>query len=560
MVAVTKIGSIVKNLVKLSKASAPEDKTMFSLFKQLVDGSGKPSPITYEGKYLDELPEMFKPLLQGLKKPKVIIGAKSSNKGSGILGFAVKDGNKTTSKFAIGIDETRGELPIIQVRGSYGINGDRALGMNVVHNPNVTLNPKTCNIFSAKRNGGTNLSSQYRDENMQPAFLLDTYLNKELAKKIGLPKELIANLDKSTKIKPKNINELSSSIRELFTKKGSKIYSINDCTEDILQIAQWKGKPNQETITKAKDILTKKMGYPSEKIKITLRNEGGEAMSFDHLTGELTVSPEFLKTATHQDVAVILSHELTHLEDFLKLYKKLGAEKFEKLVRPAKLVQKDTRELNHNWYQEISKDVEANWKRKSGLQKTTITGKDGEILEVIDHQAFNGNSIKKEFQEKLKLEQANYKGKFSELKQDEMYQFSPTEQHARLTEQNIIYALKEKGILQQTEFLADYGKGPFAYLGNYKSRLAPIEKQLEKYGSKKAEKFNELYYKELEYQDKRLAELCKKLDVEGGLPTKEFEEMQKIITDKFGSIKTMEARILSNIETRLGIKPETFNI
>ena len=54
MAAITKIGTIVKQLVKLEKASPHEqNKMLYGLFKTITDGSGKPSSLVFEGKYLE---------------------------------------------------------------------------------------------------------------------------------------------------------------------------------------------------------------------------------------------------------------------------------------------------------------------------------------------------------------------------------------------------------------------------------------------------------------------------------------------------------------------------
>ena len=182
MSAITKIGTVVKQLVKLEKSSLiDKEKTLNKLYKIIADGSGKPSPIVYEGKYLEELPVFFREFTKGAKKPKVIVGAKSSQKGEGILGVTVKDGNKTTSKLVIGVDSTRGELPIIQLRGVHGTTDSKVLSFNTLYNPNIKLDDHTMSILTSKSRGGQLLSSKYLDETNAPALLIDTCFDKNTA-------------------------------------------------------------------------------------------------------------------------------------------------------------------------------------------------------------------------------------------------------------------------------------------------------------------------------------------------------------------------------------------
>ena len=79
-----------------------------------------------------------------------------------------------------------------------------------------------------------------------------------------------------------------------------------------------------------------------------------------------------------------------------------------------------------------------------------------------------------------------------------------------------------------------------------------MEEAIEKLGGDKSKIFNDMYYKELELQNKRLAELSKKMNSDG-LPTAEFEEMQQLIKTTFGNLETMETKIISKIAQKLGV-------
>ncbi len=552
MTAITKIGTVVKQLAKLEKSSfRDKEKLLNKLYKTITDGSGKPSPIVYEGKYLDELPDLFKQFIQGAKKPKVIICAKSSQKGQGILGVTVKDGNKTTSRLVIGVDSTKGELPIIQVRGVHGTADSKALTFNTIYNPNIKLDNHTMSILTSKSKGGQLLSSKYLDETNQPALLIDTSFDKNTASKLGYSKRATKQINSHQSLTAKKINQWQLKLKQLFETKGNRIYSINDCLDDVIKIAQRTEKPTFDGVSEVKNILAKKMGYDPAKIDLKFGKDG--AMAFNQFTGQLTINPVFLSDATYQDIAVCMAHELTHMEDFVKLYKKIGPEKFEQLVRPAVFVKENTSKLNHKWYQEMSKFVDADsWKFNEGLAKTIVTDNNGKIIKKINHLAFNANTMIKELKNEISMAKANFSGKFAWIKDAEKYQFSEIEEHARLVEKNILYKLENQGLLQTTKYSATYGEKPSTALGRYDSNFKPLEEAIEKLGGDKSKTFNDMYYKELELKNKRLAELSKKMDSDG-LPTAEVEEMQQLIKTTFGDVETMETKIISNIAQKLGV-------
>ena len=554
MAVITKIGTIVKQFVKLEKASAHEQhKMMYSLFKTITDGSGKPSSLVFEGKYLEELPESIKPFLAGLKKPRVIIGAKSSEKGQGILGFVIKDGNKTKGRAALGVDKTRGELPVVQLRGSLKNSEDTVLSFNSMHNPNVPLDSENAGIFTGKMSGGKRLSTRIANEHRPPAFIADTYINPELAKAEGIPSAAIKELTAHQKLKPEDINKMRLNLTSFIKNKGHKIYSINECLDDAVKIAQWEGKPTIESVIKAKNILLKKMGYNPDKVKINVNTKSNFAMSYTNPTGELNIHPVFLEQATHQDVVVVLSHELTHMEDFVKLYKKIGPEEFEKLTRPKALVPADTPQVNHKWYKEMSKLVDENdWKFHSGLVKTEIKNSDG-TTKVINHLKFDYKSMIKEFQDKINFAYKKYKGVYREIKAAEMYQFSAIESRAKLVEKNLVSKLEEAGILQKTKFSDMYGTGAYTSLGTYTNRFAPLDKELGKlYGNKKSQKFDELFYEEFSHSNKRIAELHKKITSPDGATEEEAKELDRLIENS-GGIQNVYSKIIYKMAEKLGV-------
>ena len=236
MVAVTKIGRLLKQLKQLETFHRRDEKALFNIFKTLTDGAGKPSPVLLEGKYLEELPVGLKPLIAGLKKPKVLIGTKSSQEGQGVLGIAVRDGNKTTAKFAVGIDTTGGKAPVLQYRGVLGDSQNKIASFNALYDSNVTLNPETCGIFTGKMQGGKKLSTAIRDENMRPAFLADSYVDSNPA--VTITKTVFADL------LPPIIEDPTSSF--LFG-KVSIFAEVNEPTMAILHFGL--NSPNEYTYT-----------------------------------------------------------------------------------------------------------------------------------------------------------------------------------------------------------------------------------------------------------------------------------------------------------------------
>ena len=136
MTPITGLKSIVSCMAKASKSSS--DEVAFKLFKKMTSGYGTDlSPIVYKGKNLDELPDMIKGMLTGLKEPTVTVNGRSRVNGQGIFGFKIQDGNKTISTSALGVDFTKGD-PIIQLRGTYGNGTQQAIRFNTVFDTNLT--------------------------------------------------------------------------------------------------------------------------------------------------------------------------------------------------------------------------------------------------------------------------------------------------------------------------------------------------------------------------------------------------------------------------------------
>ena len=171
MVAIKSIGKIVSCLTKTEKTTlAQNDKAVFDFFKKMTSGytpkRGKDLPrICFEGSNYEELPSFVRNLVDGLnlKRPNVTVRGRSIKKGEGILGFQICDGNKVVGTTSYGLDLNRGE-PIQQLRVSIGNGTEKAISFNSMLN--------------------TNLKGK-------SALKGDTFVNRKLAKSMGLSDEII---------------------------------------------------------------------------------------------------------------------------------------------------------------------------------------------------------------------------------------------------------------------------------------------------------------------------------------------------------------------------------
>jgi len=121
-----------------------------------------------------------------------------------------------------------------------------------------------------------------------------------------------------------------------------------------------------EKILKAKDIILKDMGLPSDLVKCTDEDLGGSGYAaFSPALGQVIFDKKACQNPNAQfsDEAIlcILRHELDHLEVFVKLYKKLGKDEFEKLVLNSEILvgmlPAEKRKINHEFYSQIANYV-----------------------------------------------------------------------------------------------------------------------------------------------------------------------------------------------------------
>lgn len=170
--------------------------------------------------------------------------------------------------------------------------------------------------------------------------------------------------NKATISKP-NIETAGSIIKEY------RNYPISFCSVQIQQHS--KGSTSQvarqlkalegdldEKLPKAKDIILKDMGLRSDLVECVDEDlHGSGYAAYSAPLGKVLFDKKFCQKpdSDFSDDALIciLRHELDHMEVFVKLYKKIGGEDFEKLL-PV-LYGKDMTKINHEFYKEMSKYV-----------------------------------------------------------------------------------------------------------------------------------------------------------------------------------------------------------
>lgn len=503
MVAIKSIGKIVSCLTKTEKATlAQNDKAVFDFFKKMTSGytpkRGKDLPrICFEGSNYEELPSFVRNLVDGLnlKRPNITVRGRSIKKGEGILGFQICDGNKVVGTTSYGLDLTRGE-PIQQLRVSIGNGTEKVLSFNSILNPNLKG---------------------------KSALKGDTFVNRKLAKSMGIPDEIIETVPAIKNVSAAEISEQSQYLKKLMQNKGNIIHSIDECIPELAQIAKKTGKVTQQSVTEAVETILSKMGYNPKDVKLTfLGKRAQEAGSFCQRTGGLSLNLNQLKN--HQDLADIIGHELTHMEDFILFYKHKGADNFRKLIGE---------NFDKAWYDKMSKYVDAN-----------------------KHSSSKFSAIEKELKNRAKSEQANISGSYNRVKANFEYINSGLEKNARYTELVFKGELKNSKIYRKTSISNSYGQAPGNYPQDYSLMFKRINKTLNQYGSNKAQKFNELYEQTLYTIDNELPSLFKQLEeLPAGKTRNAIEtKINEIIKNKHRDFEHLELKVMQGIQTKLGLE------
>ena len=503
MVSIKSIGKIVSFMAKAEETTlAQGDKAMFDFFKKMTSGytpkRGKDLPrICFEGSNYEELPSFVRNLVDGLnlKRPNVTVRGRSMQKGQGILGFQICDGNKVVGTTSYGLDLTRGE-PIQQLRVSLGNGTEKAISFNSILN--------------------TNLKGK-------SALKGDTFVNRKLAKSMGLSDEIIEGVPSFKNVSAVQISEQSQYLKKLMQNKGNIIHSIDECMHELAQIASKTGKVTQQSATEAVETILSKMGYNPKDVKLTFLRKGAqEGGSFCSSTGGLALNLNQLRT--HQDLADIIGHELTHMEDFIIFYKHKGADNFRKIIGE---------DCDKAWYDKMSNYVDKNKRTSSEL-----------------------DTIEKELRNRAKRESANISGPYSRVKENFEYINSDLEKNARNTELIFKSELKNSKIYRKTSISNRYGHAPGNYPQDYSLMFERIDKALNKYGSNKVQKFNELYEQTLYTIDNELPSLIKQFEELPVGKTRNAIETQinEIIKNKHRDFENLELKVMQGIQTKLGLE------
>ena len=502
MVSIKNLGNIVSSLTKLEKTTlAQKDKAAFDFFKKMTSGytpkQGKDLPrVCFEGSNYEKLPSFVRNLVDGLnlKRPNVTVRGRSLKKGQGILGFQISDGNKIVGTTSYGLDLTKGE-PIQQLRVSLGNGTEKAISFNSI----LDLNLKG-----------------------KSALKGDVFLNEKLAKSMGLPDDIIKIVPSIQNVSVAEISKQSQYLIKLMQNKGNIIHSIKECIPELTQIASKTGKVTLQSATEAVETILSKMGYNPKDVNLTfLGKKAQTAGAFCQNSGRLELNINMLKN--YQDLADVIGHELTHMEDFILLYKHKGADNFRKIIG---------NDFDKVWYDKMSKYVDTNKRSVSEFR-----------------------AIEKELKN-VKSKQANISGAYRIMKETFEYINSGIEENARHTELVFKGELKNSGIYRKTSISNRYGQAPGNYHQDYSLMFERVDKALSKYGANKAQKFNELYEQSLYTVDSQLPSLFKqmyKLPV-GKDHAKIEEKINEIIKNKHRDLEHLVLKIMQEIQTKLGMQ------
>lgn len=482
--AIEKLFSIVRKMAQQEKSG----EAAYKLMKTIMSGSGKETLIL-EGKALHQLPEQLSIFTQGLKKPKVMLGLKSSKKGSGVCGISIVDGDKSVAKFAVGMDETRG-LPILQIRGRNYANGEKIEGLSSFFNPNVKVNPKNY----AHINKGTNITSELYAPNGEVAGAV--HCNGSGG--------MLSELANDAKLKPTEFKTTVKSFADFWARKGKTTLPVTSCEKELLSIVKSEGQPTIEAVTRAKDLLVKRMGYNPKNIPIESCSEmGGAAAAFDPELGKLLINSEVLSKCTNAEVAFLLSHELQHMDDFIKISKSIGIKGLQKLQGST---------INKKFYEEMSK----------------CTGEiDHNVKQIVDDIKAHYSPLK-------------YKGYYAEVLRDDAYALSILEDRARGAERKVLDLFRKKGIDIQTKAY------PIElYARESSSSLRPVLKRLEPKLPKEGRDtfFNRRYAAAFKKVEPELYALSKKSRL-----TQEEAARYKELAEKYLSEEEFQRIILLQME------------
>lgn len=371
----------------------------YKMMETVMSGAGKEFKI-FSGEDLNKVSSSYGEFITGLANPKITVGLKSTKKGSGVASVFIQDGNKPVYWQAYGIDKTRGGVPIIQGRVCTFSDGKKIESATCFINPNRTINSENYALNYSSKNLSKNCSLYDEEGNL-------LFSNSYTGTKAG---PLSAQSKEFKPLTADEYNEMATEHKAFYKTKGVGFLSPAECKKEIIEIATRKGETTVESITKAKNMLLKKMGYDQELLKLEVFETDTipGLMGYEIQTGTLLMSKDMLK-ATNQEVALILSHELTHFHDWVRYYKAVGHSNFTKNING---------EINKDFYEKMAEYVNGR-----SIDTKAMT----DYLKSMD-------------------EVSKLKGKYQQLKYKIYYALSPLEHSARETEKEVLEMFKKKGI------------------------------------------------------------------------------------------------------------------
>lgn len=502
-----KINSLCRAITNLGKKGRSVEDDLGRIAEDLMKSEGK-TRITMSG---NDIPPVLQEMVKDIKNPIVTLGF-NSHKNQVVGGLSIKSGRKTIGNVAVGIDKTKGDSPILQIKYKISDNGQKVSSLDYFINPNVNVTSSSDVVQNyAKKQQNINLHSE-----IDNAQFLDIYINEkpnDTVKQHGLPsfseqdlKEIFKSLQKKSYIK--QLKQTGKEITEFFTpakstvtktrqkntsdtvrpkhtvqsiaktnaKLKSEYIDFNDIAEHI---ADFEGKPNIEFSEKTKNIILKKMGYEPEIIKVEKYTSDTAMGGFDCINGKLYVDIDSFDN--FNDLTCTIIHETDHIDIFVKLAKKLGIDNFEKLMQKA--YKEPDMKINREFYTKAVK--------------------------YADVDNFNAKPFIKDILNQSKRDLLEKNSYYTDILNSFLYASNGIEKHARKAEKQLIKSLKNIGIQEKNDdklfdLFTDTSKDSF------ENSFRQIETVLKKYGKEKPKIFNEEFDKALQNLNPEFHVLYKK--------------------------------------------------
>lgn len=404
------------NLLQNAKRSRMSLGKQFMQFAQEVAQSktATRTRISLSGEDLQLLPKPVRDIIIGVKNPTVHIGIKSGN-GTSTIGAALSSGNKPVARVAFGVDTTVGTYPAFQTRMRINLpnaQNERVMSGAFWANPNLQIGEDFSSVMTKR--GDTYLFDVSRGKALQVTATMNPERGVQLGRILG--QEITPNARDMQRANTQLLDDSESIIEDLkriFKVKKTKVAKpaqLSAATEttaktarrakaaltersfaqEVREILAMGEKATPESVEKAKNLIARKMGFDPDTIRIEFKGLGSQGGYFDSKTGIITLDSGIFATRTNFDVTNILVHELDHMEAFVKTAKKMGLDKYEKLM----LELEPGSTLNRSFYEEAMKQVDVKgFSAKpfiKSLKETDIRNKNftGDYLNFYDNSYY----------------------------------------------------------------------------------------------------------------------------------------------------------------------------